>query len=237
MRGPFPIYDTRQIFTIENDEYIGPAIERGHGWDSWMESYVKKYYRPVTDILDIGGNIGTHALMFSKYISDGGKVHTFEPVYHKIIQKNIDINYLNSTVVLHPYGLSNETTETEFYIPTNKNTTTTNFGATGIWEKTENTVNVSLKKLNDVYKGVPSFIKLDIEGMEPEVIDSMLDLLYEHHPTLIIEMIPCMNKPGYWERYPKMVKKLQCLGYDDPIELPDKNYLFVHGTNLSDSKR
>ena len=226
IRGPFPIYGNRQIFTIENDEYIGPSIERGHGWDSWMEPIVEKLYKPGTDILDIGGNIGANTLMFSKYITDGGQVHTFEPVFHSVIQKNIDVNELNASVILHPYGLSNETTHVDFFIPTHRDKPGGNFGGAGAWGNSGTKINVPLKKLGDVYRGVPSFIKLDIEGMEPEVINSMLDLLYEHHPSLIIEIIPCPNRPGYCERYPKMLKDLECLGYGTPTELPEKNYLF-----------
>ena len=48
-----------------------------------MRETVKNLYKPGTDLLDIGGNIGYNALMFSDY----GPVHSYEPVFHSIIEK------------------------------------------------------------------------------------------------------------------------------------------------------
>jgi len=72
------------VFVIKDDEYIGPLIARGYEWDGWMRTDVQKHYKPDTDILDIGANIGYNTLMFSDY----GPVHSFEPVYNQIVIKN-----------------------------------------------------------------------------------------------------------------------------------------------------
>jgi len=51
------------VFVIANDEYIGPCIARGYEWDAWMRTDVEKYYKPGTDIIDMGANIGYKILM------------------------------------------------------------------------------------------------------------------------------------------------------------------------------
>ena len=53
------------VFVIEDDEYIGNAISKGHEWDAWMRRDLEKYYVEGTEILDIGANIGYNTLMFS----------------------------------------------------------------------------------------------------------------------------------------------------------------------------
>ena len=73
------IYD---VNVIQNDEYIGPLIARGHEWDGWMRRDVRLYHKPGTDILDIGANIGYNSLIFSDY----GPVYSFEPVYYEIVK-------------------------------------------------------------------------------------------------------------------------------------------------------
>ena len=78
-----------------------------------MRETVKNLYKPGTDILDIGGNIGYNALMFSDY----GPVHSYEPVFHSIIEKNIEINKLKNDIFVHPYALSDKNEENvDFFI-------------------------------------------------------------------------------------------------------------------------
>ena len=61
--------------TISNDQYIGNTLKQGYEWDGWMRYDIEKYYKPGTDIIDVGANIGYNSLMFSDY----GPVIAFEP--------------------------------------------------------------------------------------------------------------------------------------------------------------
>jgi len=225
-QGPYTIYGNLKIFTLENDQYIGPSIEHGHGWDTWMTEIITKFYKPGTDVLDIGGNIGANTLMFSNVVSDGGRVHVFEPIFHSVIQQNIDVNNLHDKITLHPVGLSKSAGDAKFTIP-NKNTNgATNYGGCGLFSPGTDTINVPLENINNIYKGIPSFVKIDIEGMEPEVVNTMLEILYKYHPTLVIEIIP---RSDVDVGYQKMIQTLNCIGYNQPSQLPEKNYLFTYG--------
>ena len=86
------------VSVIDNDQYIAGCLRRGQEWDGWMRHDLPFLYEPGTDILDIGGNIGWNALMFSDY----GPVHTFEPLFHEVITKNISQNLLQNSVTIHP---------------------------------------------------------------------------------------------------------------------------------------
>ena len=55
------IYD---VHVISDDEYIGPAIARGHEWDRWMRRDVRMLHKPGTEIIDIGANIGYSLFSF-----------------------------------------------------------------------------------------------------------------------------------------------------------------------------
>ena len=66
------------VSVIRDDQYIGGCLRRGIEWDGWMRHDLPHLAQPGMDILDIGGNIGWNALMFSDY----GPVHCFEPLYH-----------------------------------------------------------------------------------------------------------------------------------------------------------
>ena len=101
------------VFVIEDDEYIGNAISKGHEWDAWMRRDLEKYYVSGTEILDIGANIGYNSLMFSDY----GPVASFEPVYHEIITHNAKQNAIRHRINIYPCALSDEKKTTEIFIP------------------------------------------------------------------------------------------------------------------------
>ena len=92
------------VSIIRNDQYIGRCLRQGVEWDGWMRQDLPHLVKPGTDILDIGGNIGWNALMFSEY----GPVHTFEPIFYNVIAKNISQNQLANPVTIHPFGLSHQ---------------------------------------------------------------------------------------------------------------------------------
>ena len=208
------------VSVIENDEYIGPTISRGYEWDGWMRQVVKKYYKPETDILDIGANIGYNSLMFSDY----GPVHSFEPVFYEIINMNIRANALNHTVSVYPIALSNEDTESVIYIPERgfqSDPNIINYGATSMYKSDDiggTPFETTTKKLDDVYEGHPSVIKIDVEGHELQVLQGALETIKKYMPMIMVEIIEFEGSPVY--------DLLISLGYNKPIECPEKVYVF-----------
>jgi hypothetical protein len=63
-------------------------------WEIELYPIFRKYYIPHTNMLDIGSNMGTHALLMSEFVSNDSLIFAFEPVYGDIIQKNIIDNIL-----------------------------------------------------------------------------------------------------------------------------------------------
>jgi FkbM family methyltransferase len=208
------------VFTIVGDEYIGPAIQRGFEWDGWMREDVEKYYIPGTEILDIGANIGYNALMFSDY----GPVYAFEPIFHKIVELNIENNNLKHKMYSVPVALSNNSEPVNMYLANEvKSTGLRNYGGTSIYtdEGTDHSseTKVECRRLDDIYSGRVSFIKLDVEGHELQVLEGARDVLTNHLPTLLVELIDYEGS--------KVPLFLKDLGYTvDPIERPEKMFLF-----------
>jgi len=206
---------------LENDEYIGPYLENGWEWETWMRDDIKFTYKKGTDIIDIGGNIGCNALMFSDY----GPVHTFEPLFHQVIENNLRNNDILHNVTVHKYGLSDRKEEVKIYLPKNRNGLY-NYGGCSIKPTDDHDsnsyVNITLQKLDDVYDGVPSLMKIDVEGNEMEVIQGALRTIKTHKPALIVEIhdLEKSEIPSY----------LKSLGYKK-IERLHSNYLFVNSSN------
>jgi len=214
------------VSVIEDDNYIGGCLRRGCEWDGWMRRDLPLIYKPGTDILDIGGNIGWNALMFSDY----GPVHTFEPWFYSVINKNVDQNILLNPIEVHQYGLGSKNDEMMIFITKREPNGLRNYGAASLepipdekqhpdhagYEK-EGPI-VSIKRLDDVYSGVPSVIKLDVERHELEVIKGAWQTITKHKPAMYIEILDPSND--------EIVKLLTPLGYK-MIPRPEHNYLFI----------
>jgi len=140
-------------------------------------------------VLDIGGNIGQHALWFAKHAK---KVYTFEPLPRLIarIRKHIELNHLEKKITLVTTALSDEAKELEITDPEP--------GMSGIAStilgrnKNEKTVKIQAMRLDDYLEkeGVDQvdLINIDIEGAELFALKGMPKLLQRSGPPLILEM-------------------------------------------------
>lgn len=207
------------VFVITDDEYIGPNISMGHEWDGWMRGDVEKYYKNGTDILDIGANIGYNTLMFSDY----GQVYAYEPLFYKIIKMNTEINKLKHNVIINPYALSDRDQCVPMYFPTAvKETGMRNYGGSSIYKKESSDESsksfVKCFKIDDVYTGVPSIMKIDVEGHELEVLKGAEQTILKYKPTILIEILDFETS--------EIPNFIESLGYNKPQNRPEHMYLY-----------
>lgn len=205
---------------ISNDEYIGRTIKSGYEWDGFMREDLKYFHVPGTDIIDIGANIGYNTLMSSDY----GPVHSFEPLFYEIVQKNVNQNNLMNTVNVYPYALGdkNETSFIYMVKPSSVGDGSVNYGGCSLHPSSNHEsegVKIDIKKLDDVYRGHASFVKMDAEGHEYEILQGMTNLLQKHRPNLLIEIHDFENIKD------KFLSFLAQFGYNHIIPRPEHMYL------------
>ncbi|MCG8653863.1 MAG: FkbM family methyltransferase [Pirellulales bacterium] len=146
--------------------------------------------------LDIGANVGNHALMLAKYCR---QVHCFEP-YPKVLpqlKQNVHQNQL-SHVAIHEFGLSDAAGQAEYYENAEHN-----FGA-GSFESTHNNVqgessmSLELRRAEDAFPdlGITRFeiVKLDVEGHEVSVLRGMGRALRDARPFVFMENGPTTHQ-------------------------------------------
>jgi FkbM family methyltransferase len=215
-----------KVSVIKDDQYIGGCLRRGIEWDGWMRRDLPSLYVPGTEILDIGGNIGWNALMFSDY----GPVHTFDPLFHSVIQKNVEQNNLLNPVTVHPYGLSDKEENLDIYVHTYTPEGMCNWGGSTLHKEPDgykpDGISVPLKKLDDVYSGNVSFMKLDVESHELYVLRGAQKTIEKDKPSMYIEIL------DYHEEH-DIVTFMKGMGYGIPLERPEHNYLFISPSRLS----
>jgi FkbM family methyltransferase len=158
--------------------------------------------------LDIGANIGNHSIFMSKILKCS-VIHAFEPIpylYNKMLFNFENNNIYN--VIPHNIALSSKesTLKCISKLPDNH-------GSYWLWYEDEKalhpfergypshkgcdgskyTKSIPSKRLDDVmlkYNNIDKvhYIKIDVEGMELEVLNGGMDLIKKHRPLLQIEV-------------------------------------------------
>lgn len=173
--------------------------------DLWL---IPNYCRQTARAIDVGGNMGLFARWMGKH---SGQVECFEcnpqlfPHLRKVLPGN---------VALHQCALSSAPGRTSLrFDPANtgigtieeRNLLTDNPGIRNV-----KTVEVEMRRLDDFSFASVSFIKIDVEGHEMEVLMGARELLMRNRPTLLIE-IEERHCPGNLEAVPRWLRQF---GYD-----------------------
>ena len=181
-----------------NDEQVGHSQWLlDHGNVSTVETLycheaIKEISNPI--IFDIGANIGTFTTWMAKAFPEG-KVYCFEPQREvfKMLCGNASINNLYN---VYPYNvaLGKENNKIEFEEPNyfQKN----DFGTFSlvedvITEKTNNKIVVQVNTLDWFleYYNIPKvhLLKIDVEGMDIDVLMGATKTIQKHFPIIFIE--------------------------------------------------
>lgn len=236
--------DEFKINFIKNDNTITHyAKNKNKIWEDWLEKYIKEAYKENTNMIDIGAHIGTFSLMMSRYISSGSHIYSFEPVYGKILEMNIKQNNLEDKIKTFDIGLSNKSEKfTGFVMDFFQKV---NYGFTQIinLEKAneDSQLIINVETLDSFNIENVSFIKLDVEGNERNVLEGSINTILKNLPTILIE-IWCtsensINNYKKEEKLPEIKKQFDVfdflfnLGYICiPVSPSSDDFLFIHYT-------
>jgi len=162
--------------------------------------YLKHFISAQSTVLDIGANYGHYTVEMSELCSKGS-VLAFEPVLFtfEVLQKVKD-NFQLQNVELYHAAVSDRKGSIEMTVPLLE------FGApnTGVAYvgKNENSnsqsINVETICLDDLdISGKIDFIKIDIEGHEPNAFKGMENLIGKNRPVILIEFsYSCLQRAG-----------------------------------------
>ena len=168
-------------------------------------------------VLDIGANIGNHTVFFSTIFEN---VISFEPVPRNcwILKANLHLNQIKNVHLIEK-GLGNKN-EKLFFKNEPGNTNDRLSGSNPSETSGENMVDVVIgdEELNKLSNPAPILmIKIDVEGLEPEVIMGLENTISANKPII------------FWEAFHKEAVEqsrvlLTKLGYDNFYHLTKNRY-------------
>jgi FkbM family methyltransferase len=167
-------------------------INEGY-WESWITSWMTRTVQPDWHCIDIGANFGYYTGVLSR-LTDGA-VLAFEPNpdIADMLQKSIDFNkFDNVTLKACALGSEDDTLTlslADAYQGSGSLLMDEDFFKT--WDANTRTYEVPVKRLDDSVgrRKRWDFIKIDVEGWEPEVFKGAEKVL-SYGPLIAVEISP-----------------------------------------------
>lgn len=180
------------FFYVYRHDFIGLEIKQNKIWEPHLHNIFEKYITKESIVLEGGCHIGTHSVKLSMLSK---KLYCFEPLResNRLLKKNILRNNCTNTTIFEE-ALSDIEGVTNFaWMPFY------NLGASGLdnnpmgvpsgsisLDNNEKypvkTTTIDLMDLDELH-----FIKLDVEGYEPKVINGAVNTIQRFRPIIILE--------------------------------------------------
>lgn len=161
-------------------------------WDKMFlqdKEKVKKYIIPGDTVIDVGGNLGFFVLILNEIVGSAGKIFSFEPSKRlkARLEKTIKINNIQNVTIVNLALGESEGSTTLHYNPkqTGLSSIVTDFKDGSVTEEIQI---ISLDNFAENISNRVSFIKIDTEGYEPQVLKGAKELIKRDKPTIYIEL-------------------------------------------------
>jgi FkbM family methyltransferase len=177
-----------QKVAIFANEHIGISINQYGCYDRFCLELLFDFLAPIlatlkhSTVLDIGANIGNHALFFSPRV---GQVLSFEP--HP---RTFGLLLFNAGTVDNVKAFNFGLGERDEMLELNENLE--NMGASSIrfgGGQSARKVAIAVRRLDDVARDLEriDLVKIDVEGHEPHVLKGGIEVLRKHQPLIVLE--------------------------------------------------
>lgn len=170
---------------LSTDKYMGRSLDL-YGESSELEfELFAQCLKPGMVVVDVGAHIGTHTVFFAQAVGPQGAVVSVEPqrFIHQILCANIALNALQN--VLTYQAAFGEEPGSIAVLPLNYGVEN-NFGGLELG-KGHKGYSVPVMTLDSLALPQCHFVKIDVEGMEANVLRGARATLGRHRPLLYVE--------------------------------------------------
>lgn len=200
------------LYSIEVEMLTG-------AYDLKTSAIIKKFVNEDDIVIDVGANVGALTLLMAK-VAYRGRVIAIEPgppIFSRL-KDNIKLNSeIDRVVEIYQLGISDYTGALFWNEDPN---VAGNAGLLG-----SNGHSVKVETLDSIVEtcalGKLDFIKIDVEGMEYEVIKGGISSIAKYQPLIYFETLDSFRKIRGFDLYGKIYEMLQAIGYQHFRVLPD----------------
>ncbi len=169
-----------------NDLFIGRSLDL---YGEYSEGEVFLFNQLVGQgdtVIEAGANIGAHTVVFSRAAGESGHIYAFEP--QRLVFQTLCANVaINSLTNVYCYQAALGSTPATIRVPAMDPREPRNFGGVEILKESARTEPVQIVRIDDLGLKSCRLIKVDVEGMEQQVLQGAADLVKRCKPFLYVE--------------------------------------------------
>lgn len=175
------LQDGLQLY-LDPFSHLGLSILDSGSYEDEIENILRESLRPGNTFLDIGANEGYYSALAARLVGPQGRVIAVEPQSRllDIIKINLALNGFHGGDIIHAAVALDSGPVVEISLTPFSNTGASSLVNKYSWggrEKVSTITGEEIRKTTNV-AGL-DIVKVDVEGYEPEVVQSLLPLLRE----------------------------------------------------------
>jgi len=211
------------LFNV-NDRFIGKSLDLYGEWKEAEIQLFRHIIKPGHVVLDVGSNIGPHTLFFAQAVGLEGAVFAFEPqrLFFQTLCANMALNQVVRAYCYHAaVGETPGSIPVPVRMPWLKDF---NFSALPLREHYgDDCEAVPLITIDSLELTRCHFIKVEVVGMELEVLKGAERTIIAHRPFLYVENDlkghigpdgKPVIRPDNQEKSDTLIRHIDALGYD-----------------------
>jgi FkbM family methyltransferase len=196
------LIDTRlgRMLVNDKDAYVGKSLLLYGDFSNGEAKLFSDLIQPGWVVTDVGANIGAHTVLFSRLVGDAGVVFAFEPqrLIFQMLCANLALNGCNNVHAMQAaIGAEHGLLGIASLDPDQPN----NFGGWPL-EAMRGEEGTTVMPLT----APCHFLKIDVEGMEAEVLRGAAAMLAECAPWIYVEN-------DRLEKSDALIQQVRALGY------------------------
>ena len=195
-----------------HDMYVGRSMDLYGEFSEGEVELFQQIVQPGQVVLEVGANLGAHTVFLAQAVGATGGVVAFEPqrIVFQTLCANLALNHVTNT---HTFHAAVSSAPGELLVPFIDYRQTNNFGGLGL-EGHQHGERVPVLTIDGLNLSRCNMIKIDVEGMEQDVISGAVQTIAKFSPVLYVEndreaksaaLIRAIDGLGYnmyWHRPP-----------------------------------
>jgi FkbM family methyltransferase len=181
-----------------------------------VQETLAQYLKPGDIFYDIGANVGFFTIVAAKLVGSLGKVYAFEPEAENIatLRHNAQINQFTHVSAIAK-AVSRTTGQAEFLLANYSGGHT--LATVGSRADARDVISIDVVSIDDLLSQneieSPTFVKIDVEGAEIDVLYGMTQTIKEYQPIILYE-VDDRNKEIMLSKREEIASFLRECGYE-----------------------
>ena len=167
------------------DIYVGGSLQKYGEFSVGEQMLFQRVLHSGDLVVEVGANIGAHTIELSRLVGPDGEVHAFEP--QRIVFQTLCANLaLNQLTNVHAVQAAVGTQAGNILVPAIDPATRANFGGVSL-QNVDAGEPVALVTLDSLDLPACHFLKVDVEGMEVDVVKGARQTIDMYRPIMYLE--------------------------------------------------